>query len=270
MPFIRNLWVATLTSNSEDAGTESETVFIMNKGGLDVVHRDMGLFREVAEGGGSFTFFDVSESQIIPEDYYLRVGIRGSDAWRPELIAAWCQRFTSGNIVPLGYNEQIATILSTDSSEGRISLPLPRVVLGAIRTEISRVLLMTVTHFSDFATDSPVNVRITRGDEVVVDDTIVDTPQSDFESGQANLYFLPALTPFTRSQLTDSSIELSIKGDDAWRPITVVMFGLDEPSGNPGQIVPLVHVHPWPFGVLSTDPDEGVPSMTLPLAPVDP
>ena len=61
MPFIRNLWVATLTHASEDSGTESETVFIMNKGGLDVVHRDMGLFREVAEGGGSFTIIDVSD-----------------------------------------------------------------------------------------------------------------------------------------------------------------------------------------------------------------
>ena len=270
MPFIRNLWVATLTDAGEDSGTESETVFILNKSGLDVVHRDMRLFREVAEGGGSFTIMEVSESQIVPEDYYLRVGIRGNDAWQPVVIAAWCQRFTSGNIVPLGYTEEIPTILSTDSSEGRISLPLPRVVPGGIRNEISRVLLMTITHFLESATDSAINVRITRGEEVVVDHTIVDTPQSDLESGQANLYFLPALAPFTRSQLTDSSIELSIKGDDAWRPITVIMFGLDRPTGNPGRIVPLVHLHPWNLGWLSTDLDEGVPSVPLPLAPIDP
>ena len=125
MPFIRNLWVATLSHAREDSRDQSETVFIMNKGGLDDVHRDMGLFREVAEGGNGFTIIDVSESQIVPEDYYLRVGIRGDDAWQPVVIAAWCQRFTSGNIVPLGYTEEIATMLSTDSSEGRISLPLP-------------------------------------------------------------------------------------------------------------------------------------------------
>jgi hypothetical protein len=271
MPFIRNIWVATLTSNSEDAGTDSETVFIMNKAGLDVVHRDMELFREVDEGGGSFTIMDVAESQILPENYYLRIGIRGDDAWRPDVIAAWCQRFTSGNIVPLGYNEQLDQTLSTDSSEGRISLPLPPAVSGGIRGQINRVMLMIVTHASDFATDSPVNVRIKRGgEEVVVDHTITDTPQPDFESLQANLYFLPVLAPFTRSQLTDTSIELSIKGDDAWRPTTVVMFGLDTASGNPGRIVPLVHVHPWPFGVLSTDLGEGMPSVPLPLAPIDP
>jgi hypothetical protein len=81
----------------------------------------------------------------------------------------------------------------------------------------------------------------------------------------SNRYFLPVLAPFTRSQLTDSSIELSIKGDDAWRPISVVMFGLDTPSGTP-----LVRVHPWPFGNLSIDEDEGKPSQLLPLAPIDP
>jgi hypothetical protein len=271
MPFMRNIWVATLTSNSSDAGTDSETVFIMNKGGLDVVHQDMQLFREVATGGGSLTILDVAESQILPEDFYLRIGIRGDDAWRPELILAWCQRFTSGNIVPLGYNQIIGQTLSTDSSEGRISLPLPLAGRGGIRSEINRVLLITLTHASDFATDSPIHVRITRGggEEVVVDHTISDTPQPDLESLQANLYFLPVLAPFTRSQLTDTSIELSIQGDDAWRPITVVMFGLDTASGNPTRITPLVHVHPWEFGILSTDEDEGKPAQLLPLAPMD-
>src|SRR5215207_4559675 len=175
MPFLRNVWVATLTSNTEDAGTDSETVFIMNKLNLDVIHRDLTLEREVAKGGGSISWFDVSESQIIPDDYYLRVGIRGDDAWKPEVIAAWCERFTTGNIVPLGYSEELTTWLSTDSSEGRISLPLPPIAGGHVRTEITRVLLVTLTHVQDYATDSPVGVRIKRGDEVVLDGLIVDT-----------------------------------------------------------------------------------------------
>ena len=99
MPFLRNVWVATLTSNTEDAGTDSETVFIMNKLDLDVIHRDLTLEREVARGGGSISWFDVSESQIVPEDYYLRVGIRGDDAWAPEVILA------SFHGVPLKYLE---------------------------------------------------------------------------------------------------------------------------------------------------------------------
>ena len=270
MPSLRNVWVATLTSNSDDAGTDSETVFIMNKLDLDVIHRDLTLEREVAKGGGSISWFDVSESQIVPDDYYLRVGIRGDDAWAPKVILAWGERFTTGNIVPLGYTEEVNTWLSTDPGEGRISLPLPRIAGGHIRTEITRVLLVTLTHFLDNATDSPVGVRIKRGDEVVLDQLIIDTPQSDFESGQANLNFLPATTPFTRSQLTDTSIELRVEDEDAWRPISVMMFGLDRPAGNPSVLVPLVHIHPWEFGLLSTQTGEGRPSVPLPLCPIDP
>jgi hypothetical protein len=34
-------------------------------------------------------------------------------------------------------------------------------------------------------------------------------------------------------------------------------------------IVPLVHIHPWKLGYLSTDLDEGTPVQPLPLAPMD-
>jgi hypothetical protein len=270
MPFIRNLYVATLTSTLPDSGSESELVVIMNKGGLDVVHRDLG-FGDVETGGGKLYRHDIAESQVVPEDYYMRIGIRGSDAWRPSVVTAWCQRFTSGAIVPLGYDEQLDVVLSTDPSEGRISLPLRQVTPGRIRTEIARVLLVTGTNIRDSATDSPVHVTITRGDgTVVVDHTIPDTPQDDFEGAEGNVYFLPVLQPFTRSQLTDESIVLSIEGDDAWLPFVVAMFGLDTESGNPGRMVPLVYFDPWPFGVLSTDLDEGVPSAAIPLCPIDP
>jgi hypothetical protein len=35
-------------------------------------------------------------------------------------------------------------------------------------------------------------------------------------------------------------------------------------------MVPLVHLHPWGSQVLSTDQSEGVSSVPLPLAPIDP
>jgi len=269
MPFIRDLWVATLTSTLSDSGSESELVVIMNQNEVDVVHRDLR-FGSAETGGGKLYKHDVSEAQVLPEDYYMRVGIRGSDAWRPSMIAAWCERFTTGRVVPLGYDETIDTILSTDSSEGRISLPLRAIGHGRVRTDINRLMLITGTSFGSSATDSPIHVRITAGQTVVVDHTIPDTPQADFESGEGNVYYLPVISSFTRSQLTDASVVLSIEGDDAWRPIVVVMFGLDAASGPPGLMVPLVHVHPWTLGSLSTDPDEGAVSMTLPLAPMDP
>jgi hypothetical protein len=137
--------------------------------------------------------------------------------------------------------------------------------------DINRVLLVTGTGRDSAATDSPVRVRITnQSGTLVVDHTIPDTPQADFEGFEGNVYFVPVITPFRRSQLTDASVELSIGGDDVWRPIVVVLFGLDTGSGQPTEMVPLVHLHPWPFGPLSTDPSEGVPSAVLPLAPMDP
>jgi hypothetical protein len=269
MPFIRNLWVATLTSTLSDSGTESELVVIMNQNGLDVVHRDLG-FGDVATGGGKLYRHDIAESQVVPASYYMRLGTRGSDAWKPRVIAAWCERFTSGNIVPLGYDELVGTTLSTDSDEGRISLPVRQVPGGHIRTGINRVLLVTGTNVGNSATDSPIHVRITAGQGVVVDHTIPDTSQDDLEGAEGNVYFIPVMSSFTRSQLTDASVELSIEGDDAWLPIVVVMFGLDTASGQPNAMVPLVHQHPWSFGPMSTDSGEGVASVTLPLAPMDP
>jgi hypothetical protein len=269
MPFIRNLWVASLTSAGSNSGTDSELVVIMNQAQVDVVHRDLG-FGPIDRGGGKLYSHDISDSQVVPDDYYLRIGIRGDDAWRPQMIAAWCERFTSGSVVPLGYNEAINMTLSTDSDEGRISVPLPTVGRGRIRSDINRVMLVAGTSFGWAGTDSPIHVRITAGQSVVLDHTIPDTSQRDFEAGEGNVYFLPVLSQFTRSRLDDTSIVISIEGNDAWRPIVLAMFGLDTAAGQPSLMVPLVHVHPWTLGTLSTDPSEGVASVTLPLCPIDP
>jgi hypothetical protein len=268
VPFIRNLWVATLTSTLSDSGTDSELVVIMNQNGLDVVHRDLS-FGDVETGGGKLYRHDIAEQQVLPQDYYMRLGIRGSDAWRPRVVAAWGERFTTGNVVPLGYDENLDTILSTDTDEGRISLPVRQLTTPGRRTSINRVMLVTGTNVGDSATDSPIHVRITGIPGVVVDHTIPDTSQDDLEGAEGNVYFLPVLTPFTRSQLNDASVELSIEGDDAWLPIVVAMFGLDTATGQPSTMVPLVHQHPWSFGPLSTDASEGVATVTLPLAPMD-
>lgn len=166
-------------------------------------------------------------------------------------------------------------MLSTDRSEGRISLPLRPIGGGTVRTAIRRVMLVTGTAGGSGGTDSPIRVRAKTGDGIVVDHTIPDTPQADLEGREGNMYFLPVISPFTRSQLIDFSILLSIEGADAWLPKVVMMFGLDAASGQPGAMVPLVHVHPWaPAGTtpewLSTDPAEGVDAKALPLAPIDP
>jgi hypothetical protein len=269
VPFIRNLWVATLTNTQSDSGSESDLVVIMNQDGLDVVHRDLS-FGSAETGGGKLYRHEISEARLLPENYYMRIGTRGSDAWRPSLIAAWGERFTTGNVVPLGYHEGIDTVLSTASSEGRISLPVRPIGRGTVL--IRRVMLVTGTNLGDSATDSPIHVRIvtaTAGPVTVVDHTIPDTSQDDLEAAQGNVYFLPVIGNFTRNHLNSSSIVLSINGNDAWLPVAVMMFGLDTASGQPRVMTPLVHAHPWGFGALSKDAGEGVESVALPLAPID-
>ena len=52
-------------------------------------------------------------------------------------------------------DEELDVILSTDSSEGRISLPLREIVGGQIRTGINRVMLVTGTGSSLVVRDAP-------------------------------------------------------------------------------------------------------------------
>ncbi|HET7060927.1 MAG TPA: hypothetical protein VFI43_01980, partial [Nitrosospira sp.] len=95
-----------------------------------------------------------------------------------------------------------------------------------------------------------------------------DTPQSDLERAEANLYYVQVAVPFSKTELNENSIRLSIKGDDAWLPDRLFLFGLDEDETGPaaGFVVPLVHLPEWPLGTLSTDPEEGQGSVVLPLS----
>jgi hypothetical protein len=156
-------------------------------------------------------------------------------------------------------------VLSTDESEGDISHSLSRVGLGGPDVRIERLLLLTVTGFEEGAgTDSPVTLQIGGPDELVVDYDLPDTPQFDLEANTVNWYFVPVVVPFTKRELGERSIRLSIDGDDLWRPNQIYLFGLDRSRGRPHQVVPLVNSGPEVF--LSTDPTEGAASVLLPLA----
>jgi hypothetical protein len=66
----------------------------------------------------------------------------------------------------------------------------------------------------------------------------------------------PLSTPFDLSLLTNSSIRLGIRGDDAWGPQHVLLFGHTQPAFTPGRIIALAmetDLTLW----LSTDPSDG-------------
>jgi len=272
MPHMRRIWTAMLTRNVSQSATDSRPVLIMNEDGFDRLHHTFGETPQDDQEQGEANLYEVSvaSQRITPENLNnssIRMGIRGDDAWRPEHILVWGERFTGGSIVPIAVETGLTTTLSTDASEGRLSVPLRKVALGLSTMPIRRLLvLMTTSNQRNAGTNSTIELQIRSGTNLVVSSRIPDTPQSDQERAQANLYFVSVSAPFTKRSLTDSSMRLSIQGTDAWLPASFFVFGLDDASGRPESMVPLVHFRTWPFRQLSTDSGEGVASVTLPLA----
>ena len=56
-----------------------------------------------------------------------------------------------------------------------------------------------------------------------------------------------------------------IHGRDAWLPKVLFLYGLDTQTGRPNEIVHLVSIPEWDLGMLSTDAQEGKPSVPLPV-----
>jgi hypothetical protein len=266
MSHLRRLWAGMLTRNVEDAGTDSRIALTVE--GTQLTFPDTAQ-EDQERGRANLYEVGVQNHNIIPENLSnssIRAVILGSDAWRPEHFVVWGERFTGGAIVPLAIETGISAQLSTDSSEGNAALPLRLVGTGSRSMNINRVLLMMTTANSDDAgTNDKINLTITTTGEEVVDFDIPDTPQDDQERGQANLYFVPVNSPFTRNSLGSNSIRLSTSGTDAWRPASLFLFGLDDAAGRPEALVPLVNLRSWPLGQLSTDSSEGSGSVTLPL-----
>ena len=270
-------WVATLTRNKRNSGTKDSISLVINHEGKDVVNRyiDLGLSEDSptpskGETNVYWTWGGDKEKDVKPEDdFYVRIGIGGSDLWRPEHIVIWTAVMANGNhkMVPIAIETEIGSTLSTDEDEGFSSIPIRRVAQGDEDTEIRRLLCVIRTGYD--GTDSNVHLRIVREGELVVDHTFPDTPQSDFEADGNNLYFVPVVKPFIRRGLDDKSILLSIQGTDAWKLSGVTIFGVDTDEGRPEKLIPLVN---YIFGdanapTLSTDSSEGKESVHLPLSP---
>ncbi len=279
MSHLSSIYVGMLTKNTSDSGTNSKTVLIVNDDGIDRLHHTFGDTSQDDQEQGQANVYrvGVAGSNIIPEhlnNSSVRVGIRGDDLWRPQHYVVWGERLSNGEKIPIAIETDINAGLSTDNTEGPVSLPLRLVNKGSDSMRINRLLLMmTTANSANAGTDSRVELQISSNSgNLLVDFDIPDTPQSDQEKGQANFYFIPVSNPFSKSNLNNRSIRLSIQGTDAWRISSLYLFGLDDATGRPEFLVPLVHISNWSFGELSTDPSEGnasvlLPLVSLPLAP---
>lgn len=294
MSDLKTVWFGMLTDDSDDSGTDSPIVLIINvRGGrFDVLHRTFPDTAQSDQEQGQANLYEITEDDFEPQAFVgstvdpqdlnassIRIGIRGNDLWRPKSVFIWGEQ-KDGLIVPLaldtelrgdiGIAGQLVNVdLSTDASEGKLSFAPSRIQLGTATTVIRRLLmLVTTADVDDAGTDDDIALQITTIDgRLVVDHVFPDTSQADLERAQANLYYVPVSTPFNRTELNADSIRLSIKGNDAWLPSRLFLFGLSEDeTGQPPEFaVPLVHLSAWPLGTLSTDREEGQGSVTLPL-----
>jgi hypothetical protein len=295
-PFLRRLWVAMLTRDEEDAGTDSQIALTVKEDGADRLYH---LFPDTSQNDqerGQPNLYEVPEelvlsAKISPErSIFAGVEIRGDDAWQPERIFVWGERLGDGAIIPLALNlepdfspgNQRVT-LSTEPDEGATRIPLTSINLGTTQTRIESLLLaINTSSEGDSGTDDRLELRVLPTALPLLTQQIPfppDTSQEDLETGLPNLYESrvgipgPLFPPFTRAQLLPSSISLAIEGDDAWVPRSFFMFGLDSHSfaNRPvREVVPLVHLPLWNLGPLSTDPTEGRTEVVLPLVPLLP
>lgn len=132
---------------------------------------------------------------------------------------------------------------------------------------LSRLRVAMLTRAQNGAgTNKRISLSINVGGADLLNHIFPDTIQEDQERAQANLYKVNVegkrIEP---GSLTDSSVRLGILGDDdAWSPEHFFAWGEVPPTTalqNPG-IFPLVIETGIPQ-TLSTDPDNGVPSIRL-------
>ena len=265
------IWLGMLTRNKRHSGTNSRIVLIVNENGAESLHHTFDKTSQRDQQQGEANLYHLHRDPLVfnPENLdnsSVRVGIRGADMWRPEHIVLWVEDVDTGAIIPVAIETDIGTSLSTDEGEGNISLPVRSLSLGSDRMTINRLLmLMTTADIRHAGTGSPIELQVSVGGAVVLHFDVPDTPQADQKRGQGNLYFVPVNNPFTKADLTNNSLSLTIKGANMWTPRSFFLFGLNEASDRPDTMVPLVHEHPWPHGSMSTDSSEGVPSVTLTL-----
>ena len=274
MSTIDVLWLAHLNRNTGNAGSDSTINLTINVDGEDIVDRDFG--SNVGDGEAYLNGWDQLDppfDSAVLTNSSVRIGVRGDDAWGPGDVLVFghsLAEFGSGVAVPLVMESGLTDFLSTDPSEGPLTVPLRRVDPGTSSTVIRRVLLLVYTQWSteDSGTDSAIQLEVFAGENLILREEIDDTSQSDLEKATANWYVMDAPVPFTRGEVqAGGRIVLSILGKDAWKPMVLFVFGLDTASGRPNQIVTLVSLPVWGPRWMSKDTTEGDPSVDLQVTP---
>ena len=271
MPELARLWVALLTHRDKDSETRGTVTLSITVDGQRLLNQVLP--RLQLQARASLYKFNVEGKRINSEtltasSVRLQIsGSNGDDAWKPERFFLWGEEapppFSDLGIFPLAIEMGFREELSTDADEGVPSVPLRLVRKGNTDMRINRLLILLAT---EIGSKNSLEVQIVSNDRLVALCEIKDTSQRDLQASSSSFYTMPVILPFTRSSLTNESITLRIKGGmDNWKPRRFFLFGLNDATGRPESIVPLVHLQEWPFGTMSPDTTNGIASVTLPL-----
>lgn len=271
MPELARLWVALLTHRDKDSETRGTVTLSITVDGQRLLNQVLprlqlqaraSLYKFNVEGKG------INSETLTASSVRLQIsGSNGDDAWKPERFFLWGEEapppFSDLGIFPLAIEMGFREELSTDADEGVPSVPLRLVRKGNTDMSINRLLILLAT---EIGSKNSLEVQIVSNDRLVALCEIKDTSQRDLQASSSSFYTMPVILPFTRSSLTNESITLRIKGGmDNWKPRRFFLFGLNDATGRPESIVPLVHLQEWPFGTMSPDTTNGIASVTLPL-----
>jgi hypothetical protein len=271
MAMVDTLWLAALTKDLRDAGTDAQRLNLtINIDGEDVVDTHFyfsNLGRGQAELSGglhglpSVPLPSPIESTLLTHSS-IRLGMRTDDAWAPRDVLVMGS--TGRRIDALAMETEVESWLSTDRSEGKLTMPIRLVGQGSSSTPIRRVLFLVYTAWGDedFGTNDPIELQIAAGGNLV----LVQEIHEKLKSNTAKWFLFDALAPFTRGDvISNVCIRLAIQDDDAWLPKVLFLYGLDTSAGRPNEVVHLVSIPEWGFGPLSTNAQEGKSSIPLPV-----
>lgn len=228
MPIVEKVWLAALTRDADDAGSDADLNLVVNIDGEDVLDTD---YTTDQSDSDAMLFdpkvLDPPLDLTAATHSSIRLGVRGDDAWGPQHVLLFAETppgFTPGRTMALAMETDLPEWLSTDPSEGPLTIPLRLVSPGDSDTLIHRVLFIVDTAWSnltgDTETESPIELEVTVGGAVVLRQEIADTSQSDLERGVTNWYEAPALvpSPAARSSRTAASGSASWTTTPGGRP----------------------------------------------------
>ncbi len=263
---IRKIHVALKTSQVRNAGTNSAPVLIIGLEDRDLIQLTFSNNDGLKEGEAAYYSVDVSDQNLNLEYNYVRLGIRGGDAWLPEYAFVWVEKEPQWEgdpaIQPLALKVYASDELSTDENEGKLSIPLTRAYYGGFYNQIQGMFILVKTGDNVYAgTQSPVWLTVQTKTQIVLEVPINGTEATSYGGVYLGNFGVNPIS-FTDIQ----RIELKIGGDDAWMPEQVIIFAYQIQYAEQKAMSPLAYITDWKKAGLpqmSTDPKEGQAMVTL-------